>query len=146
MSIYRAVDRYPRSDVYAPAAEERLLALAPMSGASQISMEHDQYQHLRKATPANKAFPRTLMWVATLPSDIQPRALLRRHPRIANLIATLWADRQWFRTYAESLLADTRGNRRGFPPDVLNDLLTLQRYHDATEKNSPTWRAIGKRG
>src|SRR5690349_13087667 len=126
MSIYRTLDRCPANDVYAP--EERRLTLVPSRAASPVDTERDKYQHLRKATPANVAFPRTLAWVETLPSDVQPTELLRRYPRIANLIATVWGDRQWFQDYMESLLTDTRGNRQGFPPDVLKDLLALRSY------------------
>ena len=144
MSIYRTLDRRPTNDVYAP--EERRLTLVPSPTASQVDTERDKYQHLRKATPANVAFPRTLTWVETLPSDVQPKALLRRYPRIANLIAAVWADRVWLRNYMDSLLTDTRGDRQGFPPDVLKDLLALRSYCDELEKQPPTWIAVGKRG
>jgi hypothetical protein len=136
MSIYRSFDRYPRSDVHAQEGVEERLASWPRSAASQINID-DRYQHLRKARPVNRPFPHTLMWVASLPHDVRPIALLRRYPRIANLIATTWADRKCFRAYMESLLTDTRGNRRGFPPDVLSNLAALQRYHDTVEERTP---------
>jgi hypothetical protein len=148
MSIYRTIDRCPRSDVHASEVEHRRLALVPPAKASQIRPEQlDGYQHLRKATPANRAFPRTLVWVETLPRDIRPTALLRRYPRIANLVATVWGDPKYLHTYLESLLTDQRGNRRGFPPDVLADLVSLQRYYETAIGNPQGgWNAVGKRG
>jgi hypothetical protein len=146
VSIYRLSDRCPRSDVYAPAVEDRRLALAAPPAASLSNLDLGGYQHVRKATPANRAFPRTLMWIATLPAEIRPTALVRRYPRIANLIAAVWGDSNCFGTYMESLLTDNRGNRRGFPPDVLDNLVSLQRYHDAMRaKESRTWNVVGKR-
>jgi hypothetical protein len=145
MSIYRNSNRYPLSDVHAHEAVDEGLALAPWRGASQIDIEADQHQRLRKATPINKPLLRTLMWVAELPHDVRPIALLRRYARIANLIAAAWGDRKCFHAYMESLFTDNRGNRRGFPPDVLSELVALQRYYDTRDQNSP-WDAVSKRG
>ena len=128
MTIYRTSDRYPESDVHAHELVAEGLALR--LGSSQISLEHDKYQHLRKAAPVNRPLHRTLMWVASLPRDIHPTALLRRYARIANLIAAAWGDPKCFCAYMESLFTDNRGNRRGFPPDVLSELVALQRYYD----------------
>ena len=146
MSIYRTSDRLPRSDVHAQEAVEERWAPVPFRAASQINIELDQYQHLRKATPVNRPFPQTLKWCASLPNNVRPNALLRRYARIANLISVSWADRKWFRTYMESLLTDSRGNRRGFPPDVLSNLMALQHYRDSMEETkSPNWDAVGPR-
>lgn len=145
MSIYRTLDRRPQNDVHAP-QDRRLKLVESPSESPILDAEQGKYQHLRKATPANVAFPRTLAWVETLPSDVQPTALLRRYPRIVNLIATVWGDRQWFQEYMESLLTDTRGNRQGFPPDVLKDLLALRSYYDDLEQHGQQWAAVGKRG
>src|SRR5258706_9612481 len=146
MSIYRTSDRLPRSDVHAQEAVEERWAPVPFGGASQINIELDQYQHMRKTTPINRPFPQTLSWCASLPDNIRPNALVRRYARIANLIAVSWGDWKWFRVYMESLLTDSRGNRRGFPPDVLSNLVALQRYPDSIESNSFTCDAVGRRG
>ena len=146
MGTYRISDRLPRSDVHVQEAVQERWASGPSNSASQVNIELGQYQHLRKATPANKLFPHTLTWCASLPDDIRPNALLRSYARIANLIAVSWADRKWFRTYMETLLTDTRGNRRGFPPDVLSDLTALQRYRNSIGTNSLTWQSVGGRG
>jgi hypothetical protein len=136
MSTYRNSDRYLRSDVHGHAAVDEGLALAPWRGTSQIDIGLDQHKRLRKAPPINRPLLRTLMWLADLPHDIQPITLLRRYARIANLIAAAWGDPKCFRVYMESLFTDKRGNRRGFPPDVLSDLIALQRYYDTKDQNS----------
>ena len=144
MSFYRNFNR-ERSDGHEPEEEERCLELAHPPAASQISLEADRYQPLRKSAPVNKAFQRTLTWANSLPDDIRPIAVLRRYPRIANLIVAVWADRKCFHAYMESLLTDRRGGRRGFPPDVLAELISLKRYHDTLEPASLRCDATGKR-
>jgi len=71
---------------------------------------------------------------------------MRRYARIANLIAAAWGEAKAFHAYMESLLADKRGNRRGFPPDVQRDLLTLRHYYDTHRENSTPWAYVTKRG
>jgi hypothetical protein len=137
MSIYRLADRCPRSDVHAPAVEGQRLALTAPPAASLINLDTGSYQHLRKATPSSRVFPRTSVWISELPENVRPRALVRRYPRIANLIAAVWGNSDYFHTYVESLLTDKRGNRRGFPPDVLADLVSLRRYYDSLDPAQP---------
>jgi hypothetical protein len=145
MSIDHNSDRYPRSDVHGDEAVDKGLPLAPWRGTSQIDIGLDLHQRLRKATPINRPLLRTFMWLAELPHDIQPLAVLRRYARIANLIAAAWGDRKCFHVYMESLFTDNRGNRRGFPPEVLSDLVALQRYYDTKDQNSIR-DAVGRRG
>jgi hypothetical protein len=46
----------------------------------------------------------------------------------------------------ESLLTDKRGNRKGFPPEVLTELMALQRYRDSLAEDDLAWDTVGKRG
>jgi hypothetical protein len=57
---------------------------------------------------------------------------MRQYPRVANMIALLWGEptRTALDRYMEALLVDTRGNRRGFPPEVANDLMVLRTTFD----------------
>ncbi len=84
----------------------------------------------RRAQPLNLALPATLKWIETLPPEIQPFAVLRDYPRIANALARFWSDTLAFTTYLDSLLVDRRSGRRGFPGDVHNELLSLRDYID----------------
>lgn len=51
-------------------------------------------------------------------------ALERRFSRIAQELATRW-QRDDIDAYLDSLLLDDRGNRRGFPAEVLEELMLL---------------------
>ena len=82
----------------------------------------------RKAEPANVVLPATRRWANELPPGLEPHALLRRFPRIANRLAIAWKDRADCRVVFEDLLVDRRPGRQGFPADVLNDLLRLRAH------------------
>ncbi|OLC67196.1 MAG: hypothetical protein AUH79_04725 [Betaproteobacteria bacterium 13_1_40CM_4_64_4] len=102
---------------------------------------------MRKASPAGKPLPRTLEWLASLPPEVQRTALLRHYARIANVIAAAWRDPKALRSYMDCLLSDDRGNRRGFPPDVLRELLALREYYDSVGPENPSiWTYVPKRG
>lgn len=49
-------------------------------------------------------------------------------PRIHQNLLALWGTGQG-EAYLDGLIVDERGNRQGFPPDVLRGLLVLQRIH-----------------
>jgi ankyrin repeat protein len=57
-----------------------------------------------------------------------PAALEAKYPRIFNRIMELWESLE-LEEYFSELMVDKRGGRQGFPPDVLNDILTLSRIH-----------------
>ena len=88
-----------------------------------------------------------MKWVETIPPNVRPNALLRQYPRIANLIAAAWKDHKAFSSYMESLLTDKRGNRKGFPPEVLNELVALQRFYEMRNKDdNSVWSDVRRRG
>ena len=58
--------------------------------------------------------------------QVQVRAALEDHPRIAGRIQQLWGTPDC-EEYLNSLVIDTRGNRKGFPPAMLEELLYLGR-------------------
>ena len=130
MSIYRKFDRFPSTDVYShPVKRRRLWAAATSPG----SVPKEDFKSSRKAAPASAPLPRTLEWIASLPPDVQPTVLLRQYARIANVIAAAWREPTSLRSYMDCLLTDDRGNRQGFPPDVLRELLALREYHDSLQ-------------
>jgi hypothetical protein len=61
----------------------------------------------------------------TLPGLIYPQALVSQYPRIANHMVELRFSVDNLREYFRGLLEDTRGERRGFPEDVLEDIRHL---------------------
>lgn len=52
-------------------------------------------------------------------------------PRVHQNVVALWGTGPG-EAYLDSLIVDDRGNRQGFPPDVLRALLVLQRVHFQT--------------
>lgn len=129
MSIYRKFDIDPPTGVVVNETMEE--GFVPRRTASGMSVRLEEHRHLRKAAPANTPLPRTLKWVATLPPNVQPTALLRHYARIANVIAATWGHATSLRSYMDCLFSDNRGNREGFPPEVLSELSTLRDYLDA---------------
>ena len=80
-----------------------------------------------------------------MPAEVQPTTLMAKFPRVANLVAVLWKDPDSWRRYVDDLLVDKRGNRQGFPLDVLREIFELRGYYD--ELRPPTlrpWEVMNK--
>ena len=92
---------------------------------SQVSVD---FTRQRRAQPVAFLLPSTQKWLDALPRRVRPHSLCESYPRIANLIAAMWGDAEGLKAYFEELLIDRRGNRRGFTPEVANDLRALQLY------------------
>jgi hypothetical protein len=80
----------------------------------------------RKTTPLEVILPFTLLWAGDLPKQVRPVALMRSHPRIANLIAANWKDPTAFHKYLGNLLVDRRGGRQGFSFEIKEELARLR--------------------
>jgi hypothetical protein len=92
---------------------------------AQVSID---FTRQRRAQPVAFLLPSTQKWLESLPRRVQPRVLCDYYPRIANSLAAMWEDTEGLRAYFDGLFIDRRGGRRGFPPDVLNDLRVLRYY------------------
>ena len=99
-----------------------------------------KFMRERRALPVAFLLLHTQEWLDTFPRRVQPYALCKLYPRIANLIAAKWADTEALRAYFDELLVDRRRGRRGFPLEVLNDLCVLRENHAAFHPH-----ATGKR-
>ena len=97
---------------------------------------------LRKATPANYLLPASIDWLRSLPREMRPTALATKFARIVNLLAQQWNDDAACYAYFDTLLADRRGNRRGFPADVRSDIRMLQEYFVASRQKAARGMAI----
>ena len=84
----------------------------------------------RTPQPLNQQLPTTARWAASLPDEVQPLALLQSLPRIANTLARLWQDDAARKDYLDELLVARRGGRRGFPPEIHNELLVLREHRE----------------
>jgi hypothetical protein len=142
MSIYRKFAREAPNDVLVNAVAQK----APTPSATGAAQEDAEQSKRRKGAPMDTPLPRTFTWVTRLPQDVQPIGLMRLYPRIANLLASGWDDRDGTYQYFDELLNDRRGHRKGFPPDVMGELLALRTYfagiHPTTSAN---WEDLTKR-
>jgi hypothetical protein len=127
MSIYRPVNRSPRSDVHHVA--ERGVGSQGDKQQGVPRAPEQNWTGRRKAKPAEFLFPTTMRWMVTLPSEFQPTAIGKAFPRIANTLAALWTRPEAFTSYLDDLLIDKRGARQGFPIDALAELHALRAYY-----------------
>jgi hypothetical protein len=140
MSVYRKSPQAQFSDVHAtPMRSAAVDSSKPPVESNDQSPPvapppvSESVKALRKLDQTSSTLQRfTVQWAETLPSNVQPRALMREYPRIANMVALLWTEptRTAFDNYMESLLVDRRGNRKGFPSAVASDLLMLREAFD----------------
>jgi hypothetical protein len=138
MSIYSRTERFAPSDIR---VDEQTRPAAATAAAQQDWTKH------RKSEPANGLLKPTFAWASTLPVEAQPRSLMYKFPRIANLLAAMWPDPTSFRRYMDDLLVDKRGNRQGFPVDVLKELFELRAYYDEVHPDtSRPWESIKRIG
>jgi len=136
MSIYRRTDRVPLNDLAVGAGQRPLVA--PPSTT-------EDWTRRRASEPASGLLRPTVVWASGLPAEVQPTTLMARFPRVANLVAVLWKDPDSWRRYVDDLLVDKRGNRQGFPLDVLREIFELRGYYD--ELHPPTlrpWEVMNK--
>ena len=123
-SVYRTIDGdQPNRYSTAPRAEKSAVELREAAAREEV-----EKRKRSKAEPSSLALPRTKEWAANLPLDVQPHELIRTFGRVANLLAANWNDSAATVACFYHLLSDTRGNRKGFPPRVKTELLTLQSY------------------
>lgn len=117
-----------RSDIYQSPVQAKpgRPGASPTTDTSAPSQQ-DWSKH-RKAQPAEHLLPFSERWMDLLPPDAFPGALATHYPRIVNLIARQWNDRNGCPAYFDELLVDRRGGRQGFPPAVKRDLLKLRDY------------------
>jgi len=84
----------------------------------------------------------TYAWLKTLPYAVRPVELCSRYPRVGNRLALCWGDPAQTERLFDDLLVDRRGNRKGFPPSVAEELLCLRRFHGhhrGVEDQSTDW-------
>jgi len=63
---------------------------------------------------------------------LYPRKTVEKYPRIVEKIGILWGTVGMSR-YFNEILFDERGDREGFPPDVMAELFALSNYHESSK-------------
>jgi hypothetical protein len=101
----------------------------------------------RRQQPSSDPLPITFKWIAKLPRSVQPLALLRQFPRIANMMAGMWQDPQSCRAYLHDLLTDRRGTRKGFSAEIVQELVRLRvHYEHLHPPMLDVYKDVNKRG
>jgi hypothetical protein len=71
----------------------------------------------------------THAWLRSIPNGIHPKQLCRHYPRVANRIAVNWQHLHVVDRMLTDLMVDRRGDRKGFPPRMREELERLYAYH-----------------
>lgn len=82
-----------------------------------------------------------LAWLSRLPEALRPRACAAKYPRIINKLAALWEVPDKSREYLAELLVDSRGTRKGFAPEIAQEIRALRIHKNAEFSKNPedTW-------
>jgi hypothetical protein len=120
---------------------------APPKLSSDTLPDEEGTVRLRRQTPMGEPLPITFRWIAKLPQRVRPFALLRQYPRIANMMAGMWPDQEAYHAYLHDLLTDRRGNRRGFPPEIVQELFALRVHYEQLHPGMlAAYKEANKRG
>jgi hypothetical protein len=144
LMVYRKLDGLPVRNSGLEAPDSKLGVSSLQKPASKAD---DQAIARRKQTPSSDPLPITFKWVAKLQRSVQPLALLRHFPRIANMMAGMWQDPQSCRAYLHDLLTDRRGTRKGFSPEIVQELVRLRvHYEHLHPPLLDVYKDVNKRG
>lgn len=115
------------SPVVRPASDRRL---PPMPDAVKQAAQQATLERLRSPM-RERDLSLSLdarLWLLRLPSAVQPHALCREHPRVANRLAAEWFDTLGSEALFDDLLHDRRGGRKGFSAAVQRELRRLRHF------------------
>jgi len=131
MSIYKSrfERRYDENDVTVTRTVTDWAVPRAPSRIQAPRTDTKDWSRSRKARPMDQLLPTSTKWIESLPVEQRPTALIAQFPRIVNLLALEWRKPAACRAYFDELLIDHRGNRKGFPPDVHEDLQKLRVYY-----------------
>jgi hypothetical protein len=99
-----------------------------LAAQSAVSDNQSEWVGRRKAQPADVLLPATRRWLDAMPDEYRPLELAKQFARLANLIASTWDNPGDCSAFIHSLLRDQRGGRRGFPPEVMEEIINLRMY------------------
>jgi hypothetical protein len=144
--VYRKIDGLPVRNADSEAPDSKL-GVSSLQKVAPDTQSSEQAIARRRQTPSAEPLPITFKWVARLPRSVQPLALLRQFPRIANMMAGMWQDPQSCRAYLHDLLTDRRGTRKGFSPEIVQELVRLRvHYEHLHPPVLDAYQEVNKRG
>jgi len=87
-----------------------------------------EWKRLRRATlPTDRALSgQAIDWLLKLPPALRPQHLGTQFPRIAHALAVVWDEPDERRAALRKLIAGDRKGRKGFPPQVRDELIALR--------------------
>jgi hypothetical protein len=93
----------------------------------------------RPLTPSDRELTHQgIEWMLGLPANARPKALCEQHPHIANHLAAIWDSPRDTRLALMRLLADERGQRKGFSPQIDQEIGRLAAYVQSLLDLAPT--------
>lgn len=113
----------------------------PAVAAKAVPLEHQPgsddpgKRHFR--APPEVLHPEAQSWLHHVPVPVRPILTARRYPHVVNRLALYWSNQHQLADYFEELLVSARPGRRGFPPEVLDELVVLLSF---IEKERGRWR------
>ena len=128
MNIYRESNRRVPVGIFVGfdvASESRKSAKSEVQSRIDAARDEAERRKRKPCQPLNVPLPRTFAWAATLPPDVRPHALIRSYPRITNNLALGWDDVDATHAYFGHLVKSTRTGRRGFPEQMMSEILAL---------------------
>ena len=144
--VYRKIDGLAVRNTGSEAPDSKLGVSSIPKPASKAQSDAQAIAR-RRQTPSSDPLPMTFKWIAKLPRSVQPLALLRQYPRIANIMAGIWQDPQSCRAYLHDLLTDRRGTRKGFPSEIVQELVRLRvHYEHLHPPMLDVYKDVNKRG
>ncbi len=145
--IYQTIDGVPVRDTATEASDSSQDTGGVLHRAAEVPLADEVMVRRRRQVPAGEPLPITFRWIAKLPRSVQPLALLRQFPRIANMMAGMWPDPPSYHAYLHDLLTDRRGKRKGFPPEIVQELVALQGHYENLYPAMPdVYKDVDKRG
>jgi hypothetical protein len=100
----------------------------PMKPSAAMPMDYSKRRHQPEKDDLELSAA-GLTWLASIEQPARPIKLAAAFPRIVNRMAKLWKQPREMDRYFDELLADTRGNRKGFPLNILMELSTLKDHY-----------------
>jgi hypothetical protein len=77
-------------------------------------------------------------WMLSLPANARPKVLCEQYPRIANHLADIWHSPRDTQLVLMRLLADERGQRKGFSLQIDQEIGRLAAYVQSLLETAPT--------
>ena len=101
----------------------------------------------RAQQPNNELTSATREWLQTLPATVRPESLAIHYGRVLNALWSCWETPETCLDYFEDLLIDRRGDRLGFPADVVIEIAVLKDYYESAVHGTAqtVWEHLSRR-